>query len=92
MNEFLGNMETRGTWQSFNESHCWHTCIVESCTIYMHHKLLSSLQTLFRFGHVLNLKMTTAPAIVDADFFMRWFPAMPAGWTHSTHQHNKRIK
>jgi hypothetical protein len=31
---------------------------------------LSSLQTRFRFGHVLNLKMMTAPAIVDADFFM----------------------
>jgi hypothetical protein len=28
--DFFGNMEMRGTWQSFNESHFWHTCIVES--------------------------------------------------------------
>jgi hypothetical protein len=38
--EFLGNMETRRTWQSFNESHCWHMRIVESHAICMCHKLL----------------------------------------------------
>jgi hypothetical protein len=42
------------------------------------------VQTLFGSGHVLNLQMTTAPAIVNVDFFMGWFPAMPAGWTHGT--------
>jgi hypothetical protein len=40
-NDFLENMETRGTWQSFNESHFWCTCIVESCTICIHNKLLT---------------------------------------------------
>jgi hypothetical protein len=39
--DFLRNMETRGTWQSFNESHCWCTRIVESYTICIHNKLLT---------------------------------------------------
>jgi hypothetical protein len=37
--EFLGNMEMRGTWQSFNESHCWHARIVESHAICICHEL-----------------------------------------------------
>jgi hypothetical protein len=45
--EFLRNMEMRGTWQSFNESHCWHVCIVESHAICICHKLLKFVQLVF---------------------------------------------
>jgi hypothetical protein len=41
--EFLGDMETRRTWQSFNESHHWHACIVESYAICMCKELLTLL-------------------------------------------------
>jgi hypothetical protein len=72
--DFFGNMETRRTLQSFNESHFWHTCIVESHATCIHNKLLTPPQRLLHNclpSELVSSPLIPSPHVKELETFTR---------------------